>query len=241
MKLIILLILCASAFGENLLILGDSHTVGPFGTRLHKLASNSERFERVVTMGHSSSSSLHWMNERDYKLSGGVFHQFMNSFGEQQLNPKPTHWREKVIVPKFIDVINKPLFHEAWQDDPFRFDTVVIALGANDAAAISNNLGTVNTREYEKRQKYVSQMLDLIDANNIKCYWVGPPMGIKKSKVNQSVLYKMLTEKIENRCEFFSSNHYKSTGCDGVHFSCSSQQSKAFAWAQEVSTWILNN
>jgi hypothetical protein len=241
MKLMILLIFCFSAFGGNLLILGDSHTVGPFGIKLHKLMSESERFERVVTLGHSSSSSLHWMSETDYKLSGGVFHQFMSSFGEQQFHPNPTHWREKVLVPKLNDVINNPLYHEAWQDNDFSFDSVVIALGANDAAAISNSSGVVNIWEYKKRQKYVAQMLDLTDKNNIKCYWVGPPMGIKKSEANQDVLYKMLEEKIINRCEFFSSNHYKSTGCDGVHFSCPAQQGKAFSWAREVSTWILNN
>ncbi len=239
MKLLLLFLICTCAFAENLLFIGDSHTVGPFGTKLHEMLSKASKFERVVTLGHSSSSSLHWMSETDYLLSGGVFHQFKSQENRQQLHPSPTHWRQKVLVPKFDDVLSSPLVHSSWQDDQFNFSTVLIALGANDAAAISNKDGVINTWEYNKRQDYVLKMLEVVKLNNLKCFWVGPPMGMKKTQKNQDVLYKMLKEVVLNTCEFFSSNHYMATGCDGVHFSCSSQRSKAISWAREVEAWML--
>jgi hypothetical protein len=236
MKIILLLLsilFCQSAFTSNLLIIGDSHMSGPFGIRLHSHFNDSEKFSNVITYGHASSSSIHWMNDSLYKLSGGVFHQFNNL-----LHPSPTHWRTKVEVPKLKKVIDSRSLHEEWGVNNFRFDAILIALGANDARAISSQEGVVNTWEYKKRQSYVIKMVELIKKNNLRCFWVAPPNGIKKTKENQDVLYKMLKEVVLNNCDFFSSNHYKAIGCDGIHFNCRSELKNAHKWAKEVFKFI---
>ena len=213
---------------------------GPFGSKLHSLFSKSSLFSNVITLGHSSSSSLHWMSEKNYKLSGGVFHSFNTSNNINYPHPNPTHWREKVDVPKLKDILAKPSMHSTWPNDSIKIDTMIIELGANDARSISNSSGVINSSEYQRRQNYVISMIDLMQENAIKCYWIGAPDGLKKTQANQTVLYKMLKEAVLNKCEFFSSNHFKAEGCDGVHFSCASQRPKAIKWANEVFNWVSN-
>ncbi len=240
MKALFLILISSSLFASNILVIGDSHMAGPFGNYLHKNLKKINSTSNLVTLGHASSSSLHWMSEKDYKLSGGVFHKFSNSDGKNFNHPNPTHWREKVLVPKFEDILNTPFAHNSWTGEKFNFDTVIIELGANDARAISDQNGKINPWEYEKRQGFVKEMLEIVEQRNLKCFWIGPPNGIKKTQANQSVLYQMLEEVVIKNCSFFSSNHYKATGCDGVHFNCRSEKPKAKAWANEVSSWIAN-
>jgi hypothetical protein len=232
---VILLLLSFNLFASNLLIIGDSHMAGPFGKRLHTLFTKGKNFDNVITYGHASSSSLHWMSETTYKLSGGVFHQFNN-----QSNPNPTNWRLKVEVPKLSSVLADPSLHTEWGSAGFDFDNIIIELGANDARAISSQNGVINSREYQRRQSYVSMMINLVKKYNLGCYWIGPPNGIKKTKANQDILYKMLQDTVKESCSFFSSNHFKAIGCDGVHFNCRSELKNAHKWAKEVFNFVNN-
>jgi len=226
---------------ENILVVGDSHTAGPFGSELHKKLS--KKYLNVSTLGHASSAAYHWINEKDYKLSGGVFNK-MQFKGKSYFNPNPTHWKVKVSVPKFDNIIENMAYHDSWKlaaDDKLIPDLVVIALGANDSKTIMNTDGSMRPNGYQSRLNAIKEMISLTKRMGAECIWVGPPNGIKKTEAGQKTLYKFVREAIGDECKLFDSNKYKCTGCDGVHFSCSSQRPKAVAWAKEVSIFIQSN
>src|SRR5690606_11188475 len=83
----------------NILVIGDSHTAGPFGANLHNLLTEKYPNKNIATYGHSSSAPLHWWKDtRNYYLSGGMAHHFSASSTYNRA-PAP-HWRTKVKVPK---------------------------------------------------------------------------------------------------------------------------------------------
>jgi hypothetical protein len=225
----------------NMVVIGDSHTAGPFGRYLHQnLSKHSEL--NVALYGHSSSAAIHWMQDKKYVLSGGLQHR-LTVDGNYYANPNPTHWRVKREVPKLKDILKELAFHTQWQQQVGTIspiDIVVVALGANDLRTVTNEDGTP-ARNYQARQKYVIKMLDFIEQAGAKCLWVGPPDGIKKTPQRQSTLYRYLKEAVGNRCPFYSSNHFKATACDGVHFNCRSLLPLAKKWAGEVTEFILQN
>lgn len=216
---------------------------GPFGSYLHKNLVAENLFSNITTFGHSSSSSYHWIVEDDFKLSGGVFHKLTSeSYGVYE-NPNPTHWREKVSVPKFEKVLKNNALHSEWNKTLgiVKADIIAIELGANDAASISNELGKINPTSYRRRQEAVIKMVDLIESSGAKCLWIAPPNGIKKSEANQKVLYQFIKEAVGDRCSIYSSNHFKAMGCDGIHFNCASELKNAQNWAREVADFIKIN
>ncbi len=234
MKLFILCFLTISySMGADILFIGDSHTAGPFGKLLHKELAKSHN---VTTLGHASSAPIHWMSDEVFKLSGGVFNELKNH-GVIYKNPTPTHWREKVIVPKFLPLLEDTAYHSAWKGNAFKPSHIIIALGANDARSISDENGNIRATTYELRQKAI---IDMLDALNIPCAWIGPPNGIKKPAANQNVLYTYLEESVIGKCEFMSSNHYIVRGCDGVHMNCPSEMDNARKWVQEAFLFIQN-
>jgi lysophospholipase L1-like esterase len=234
MKTLVFITLFSSLLlAKNILFIGDSHTAGPFGKNIHNLLSENHN---VVTLGHSSSAPIHWLGDKVYKLSGGAFNQ-MSFNGKTYLNGNPTHWRVKVNVPKITPLLQDAAYHSSW---PLGFepDLIVIALGANDARALSDQSGNINAYQYAKRQEAIEEMLELVAG---KCIWIGPPMGKKKTEANQTVLYEFLEKNVKGVCPFMSSNHYNVQGCDGIHMSCPSEYPKALEWAKEVRAFIHNN
>jgi lysophospholipase L1-like esterase len=225
---------------SNIVIIGDSHSAGPFGRYLVKNLSELEAIN-VALYGHASSAPLHWMRTQTSKLSGGVQH-LLNFDGKNYRNPNPTDWRERVAVPNFNGILSELAYHNSWQRKIGHqsVDVAVIALGANDYRAVSTSEGK-KSNGYTKRLQYITQMIDELERRNIQCLWVGPPDGIKKTSKRQKVLYQFLKEAINNRCAFFNSNHFKATDCDGVHFSCRKGHDKAKKWAREVSEFIKKN
>jgi hypothetical protein len=235
------LFISTNIFAQNILVIGDSHTAGPFGARLHELLS--KQFANVVTLGHASSSAYHWIETSDFKLSGGVFHA-MQFAGLQYKHPAPTDWREKVSVPKISNVLAQNAVHASWQkvvQGKLQADIVVVALGANDARLIADDHGRINRAGYLQRKLAIEKLIQQIEKTHARCLWIAPPHGSKKTDANQKALYQFLKETIKDRCPLFDSNHFVATGCDGVHFSCSSQLPKAHRWASEVTDFIINN
>lgn len=237
----IFLFISFTASASSVLVLGDSHTAGPFGSKIHSLLSSE--FDHVVTLGHSSSAALHWVNTKDYKLSGGKFNQMLMN-GSQYKDPNPTHWRDKVSVPKLSNVLNDNAYHTKWKaiaGKNLKADVVVIALGANDARTIANQDGSIRATGYKTRKAAIIDMIASIKQTGAKCVWIAPPNGVKKTAANQKAVYDYLIDAINNECPMMDSQHYKATGCDGVHFSCASQRPKAIKWAQEAFEFIKSH
>lgn len=236
-KVLAIVLISFSADGKSLLIIGDSHTAGIFGKELHH--KMTDHFKQVVTLGHASSAPIHWIDDKSYRLSGGVFNQlFLN--GKTYKNPRPTDWREKVLVPKIKRVLKDNAYHQSWkQPNALKADVIIIALGANDARAIADENGHPRPWTLSQRAQAIQKMLDLIADK--QCIWIGPPNGIKKPQANQEFLYEYLADQVQNRCTFFSSNHFKVTTCDGIHFNCAAGKEKALEWVSEVESFILRN
>lgn len=233
--------------GMNILMIGDSHTAGPFGQYVHQSVA-AQAGVNIITYGHSSSAALHWLSERRHKLSGGVYHHLsahrtINPYELIRMdNPHPTDWREAVEVPLYEPLVSDIALHEEWKSRGFpteKADIVVIALGANDRGFIFNANGSLNQNAFDRHVTLNRELAQIATANGARCLWIGPPHGRTKTDEQQAALYRMLGEALEGTsCQLVSSNHYKAMGCDGVHFNCSSELPNARAWATEMSNYI---
>jgi hypothetical protein len=237
-----LIIFSCSAFAKNILVIGDSHMAGPFGKNLFSNLSQDKN-NNVALYGHASSAGIHWAEEKNTSVSGGVFHSFSYE-GKIYNNPTPTHWKESVAVPKAHKLFDEFTLHPSWKQavkHSLNPDIIVIELGANDLRIISNESGAVNKKSYELRLAANKKLVEMTMDRGAKCYWVGPPDGIKKSKERQDVVYQMLNEVVQGKCEFFNSRKYNVNVCDGIHYNCPAGSSKAREWAREVADFVLKS
>lgn len=240
---LITLLLSFPVFAKNVMILGDSHTVGPFGKILHKNLSKDKGLN-IALYGHASSAAFHWVSSKRYKLGGGVTH-LLSVDGKRYNDPKDTHWSVKRTVPYIEDILSELAYNKEWKKNVGKInpiDTVVVALGANDLAAVASKSGKLNKGSV-RRQEAISKMIDKIDAIGAKCLWIGPPNGTSKehTEARQNTLYKFLKSTIGKRCEFFSSNHFKAKKCDKIHFNCKSEIPVASKWAEQATKFVLDN
>jgi hypothetical protein len=221
---------------SNILFIGDSHTAGPFGKYIKE---NLAQKHNVAVFGHSSSASYHWVGEKSFFLSGGVYHGAHIADNDFK-NPNPTNWKEKVIVPKFRDFVTNISYHDKWSKKTgvMTPDVAVIALGANDARVISRPDGTIIESSYRKRKEAIQKILKLVSDNNMRCIWIAPPDGAKKIPARLDTLYEYLETTVSSQCDFFSSRHFKAKHCDGIHFSCKKGYEDAKKWALEVSDFV---
>jgi hypothetical protein len=231
--LLLSFLLLRSILAADVVIIGDSHSAGPFGTYLHQMISKDHN---VVLYGHSSSAALHWVRPDQYYLSGGIQH-VLHFWGRTLKHPNAPHWRTKVLVPKIQDVIREPMIHKSWDNyvqKRFWPNVFIIELGANDLRSIAAADGRVYVQNYVKRLNYNIDLKEQVLNTGSKCIWVGPPSGIKKPSAQQDVLYQMLNEVVGIDCEFFDSRKFYVDFCDGVHMSCRAGYPMAKQWASEV-------
>ncbi len=231
----------SSAF--NILMIGDSHTAGPFGQYVHQSLATRAGLN-IVTYGHSSSAALHWLSSRRSKLTGGVYHQLSahKTFNAYELvrmdNPNPTDWREAVEVPFFEPLVEDMNLHPEWRNLGFPVEApnlVVIALGANDRGYLFNRQGQFSQVAFDRHVNYARTLAQKATEAGAKCLWIGPPHGRVKTDEEQEALYRMLHVALEEvDCQLVSSNHYKAMGCDGVHFNCRAELPAARNWANEM-------
>lgn len=243
--LLLLLIISAHTFASNnIMILGDSHSVGPFGNTLFENLSGQKN-TNVALYGHSSSSALHWVSEKTINLGGGVNHR-LSFNGKRYSNPHKTHYKVKREVPKIQDILSNMAYHNEWKQkvsNSSKIDTVVVALGANDLLGVAYKNGKVNRRGCRKRAVAIRKMLKEVKRKGAGCIWIGPPNGISAhhTDARQRTLDLFLRKAVGKECKYFSSSNYKSEGCDGIHMSCKSQRPKAKQWATEATKFILKN
>ncbi len=230
---------CVSA---DILIIGDSHTTGPFGKILHKNLTEKLNNEIILTYGHSSSAPIHWMSNKPTKLSGGINHHFGQN-GIYYSHPNLPDWREKQNSLSLLNLLNNPVVHKQWREKLTReinLDTIVIALGANDRNIVSTLNGD-RSSAYESRVKTLRKMLSEIKKRNLKCIWIAPPSSpLRPSKVEETT-FNYLKDGIEDNCPIYDSRKFVANFCDKVHFSCKEGYSRAKMWADEVTEFVLSN
>lgn len=226
----------------DILVIGDSHTVGPFGTNLHKNLASALPDKMIMVYGHSSSAPVHWMGSKPVMLSGGINHHM--SFGETYLDhPNLPHWRILQPSQNLLKVLNEPVIHPQWKVKiPMKptIDTIVIALGANDRGAVSTDSGT-RTTEYAKRVQIINDLLNETESRGIKCIWIGPPSSITRSKAKEQTTHDYLVEGINNRCPLYDSRKFVAKFCDKVHFNCPPAMPDARKWAREAADFVLTH
>jgi hypothetical protein len=223
--------------GSDILVIGDSHMAGPFGRYLFDHLSKRHN---VVIYGHSGSAAHNWLDDKTHLLSGGIQH-LMSFEGLNKSHPNKPHWTTKVEVPKFKELLIDVSLHQSFRSiiqDRFRYDSIVIELGANDLRAITNDEGTILQSNFKHRLKFNKKLKTLIVDHGSECFWVGPPSGIKKTDAAQSVVYKMLKEATGLDCKLFDSRWVYVDVCDGVHLNCRAGVNLAKDWALKVSDFI---
>lgn len=216
----------------DILMIGDSHTVGPFGKLLHKELARAYQNEMILVYGHSSSAPLHWMNVRPFELSGGISHHV--SYNEFYLEKTPD-WRIKQPTLNFNKLLDNPVVYKEWENVLPQMpviDTVIIALGANDRAVISS--------QYQKRLKILDEMVSEISVRGHKCIWIGPPTSSKVNTTQDDLTHQYLLEGIKGRCAFLNSRKFVAKWCDQVHFSCPEGLPEVKKWATEAAQFIMS-
>jgi len=228
---------------SDMLIIGDSHTAGHFGEVLHKELTKNLKNQIILTFGHSSSAPIHWMNKNSTKLSGGLNHHFSID-GKYYAHPNLPDWRILADSLYLWDIFERPILHEKWKKHVSRapqFNTIIIALGANDKSAISDLMGNRKTEEHQKRLQTLKELITKIKAKNLKCIWVAPPSSAASSNAAEEVTFQYLYDGINGQCPIYDSRKFRAVKCDKVHFNCSKEISIAKIWADEVSEFILKN
>lgn len=242
-KLLTLALLSLSALSHaDILIIGDSHTVGPFGELLHKNLAASNPDKIILSYGHSSSAPIHWMSKTPAKLSGGI-NARMSHKNIFLPHPNLPNWRELQNSQNLVELLNNPVKHTSWKNkipsEP-QIDTIVIALGANDRGAVATDSGA-RTSHFKARVEIVGKMLDEVEARGIKCIWIGPPSSISRSKAKEQTTHEYLLEGIKDRCPIYDSRKFEAKYCDQVHFNCRQAMPAARQWAQEAADFVNLN
>jgi hypothetical protein len=155
-------LVCPAGYSQRILVIGDSHTVGPFGYFLQHKLVNSKKFKDVVMVGSWGSSAYHY-------LTGGP-------------NKQPVVKRENRLSE---NLTSTPVFSELLEI--VKPDQIVISLGANDVLTqwetkLENNFecpandkacmfGKKLVFSYAQRAK----LIELLQAYGKPCLWVTPP------------------------------------------------------------------
>lgn len=225
----------------DIMVLGDSHTVGPFGKYLQQDLAQKFPEQVITTYAHSSSAPIHWWDDKIYKLTGGVSHR-MSYQGKTYYHPGLPDWRVPYSVQKIMPVLDQVLIHSHWREvAPIRRpDVIVFALGANDKRAVTTRDG-VRTSEFAKRQVILDELLKEVESRGIKCLWVAPPSSSKRTQAQEQTTHEYLMGVIQNRCSLYDSRKFRAIYCDKVHFNCQRAFKTAEAWAQEVAEFISDN
>jgi hypothetical protein len=173
----------SSSFAENpkkILYIGDSHTVGAFGTEFSKELACAF-CGQVSRYGVSSSAMVHWLAA---SWPGGFKQGFIQSKvgtdGKEVILRSPTKKDEP--VPADFPHYNQLLVGE--------LEAVVIALGTNDVMSYCSKTPEVQA----ETMKGLKRMIETVKKHAKSCIWVGPTLFKKVGKNEKAGV-------IENGCK----------------------------------------
>lgn len=165
--------------GPNLLLIGDSHTYGTFGTSLDARLREvpGARVKMAGSCGQTSFSFLH-----GWRTRCGLRVKAENGWG---------HTEEVARTPR----INRLLRFRDGRGP----DLTVIALGANHIGKVASERGRRRIADG------INRLLERVLETETRCLWVGPPTGLNKSFEHLELLYETIQGAIDGRCAFFDS------------------------------------
>jgi len=216
--LAVLLLACAAtaSAGETILIIGDSHTAGPFGGALDD-ALRAAPGTRVATYGVCSARPHSYFSETPH----GCGRRFQD-FDKQA----PAKWLGSRVYrqqrpdgkggTREVEFVKTPAFEQLLGDHSPT--TTVVALGSNLPISAAS----------------VKKTLALIHESGAACVWVGPPNMRKPSQAQMDEVYATLEkngvtttatleEARKNKCRLIDSRafpalRYPESGGDGTHY-----------------------
>ena len=212
------LLIATQAQAEKILMIGDSLTCGPFGKNVMKHLSATHD---VVLYCAVSSTPTNWFFGTNPKRGGGRTWpcQTMTSSLQVLKNCDGTG-----KVPKFTDLLK--------QNPKAR---VIVALGTNSAAS-------------PKPDSTYKSLVDLIEANDQKCTWIGPPhFDVSKNAVlktfagNLGPFYVALAKVVGQTCKLVDSRPATAAGTPGFATNDGIHRTEAGGkyWADQIKDKIL--
>lgn len=187
----------SSAFADsskNILIVGDSHSYGPYGAVLDNFYRNQGH--KVSSYASCGSSPSTWAR------SSSNFQQTNCGYWSKSPSGKETRVNSHKL-PSFQEALN--------QSQP---DLTIISLGTNALSSPQNIQNEVRQAE---------RLMDSIKKANSECVWIGPPDNDKKpfsTNLAQGVVaFRAAAEK--NGCKFIDSTKYTKYPkgkSDGIHY-----------------------
>lgn len=169
------LLLAYPAAAENILVVGDSHTVGAFGGHIDE-ALRAVKNYRVATYGVCSSRPQSYMSETAHGC-GHVFRDFDKKAPGKWLGSRVYKEIRKVNgVDKEVEMVKTPELGQLLTDHTPA--VVIVALGSN----IPINGPSV------------AKTLAMIHKAGAACLWVGPPNMRRPSKDEVDAVYATLAK-----------------------------------------------
>ncbi len=138
-----------SAYAEKVLILGDSHTGGPFGAELERLFTAAG--DEVTIYGC-------WGATANNYISGGKI-----TINGQEMQCNSASFNKKSTIKGPYDLPSVGQISKQFDDEP---DIVIVALGANYVKG-----------DLTQSEKLVDELDKNILGFTSECYWVGPPIA----------------------------------------------------------------
>lgn len=212
----------ASTTSNRVVYIGDSHTVGDFGTRLGEKLTSKFGSTPVKRYGVVGAAANHWNKKDNSSLQKLKMSYYCDGDG-----------KKNGAVPK-----NFPTVSQLFQGTAPR---VVIALGTNDI-----NLGC-KIKDKNEQMAATRELLAQIRPGS-KCDWVGPttqpvdgPLGKNCGQVAINAYVDNLRDTVKTRCDFIDSRKIKYNGVvikpnrkDKLHY----EGALANHWADVVAEYI---
>lgn len=197
---------------KNILIIGDSHSYGPYGTVLDD--HYRKQGHRVSSYASCGSSPSTWVR------SSKNFQQTNCGYWSKSPNGKETRVKSHKL----------PSFQEALaQSQP---DLTIVSLGTNALSSTQNITNEV---------RHAESMLENIQKSNSQCVWIGPPDLDKKpfsSNLPEGVrAFKAAAQKYN--CKYIDSTRhtqYPKGKSDGIHYGAKDSKAWGDAIVKELAS-----
>lgn len=206
----------------KILILTDSHGVGPFGEEILERLRHAPGV--TVDLRAIGGSAPHWF-ERGTYTKGGYQGQANNT------TPAPKHSSKPMHTPLLKDLLVD-----------MKDQLVVSELGAN----------LIGSKKYKVSREFVEsttrRMVTAIQHSGAKCLWIGPPVmryfgDAEIARIIEWIEPALTGDSRFPRCEWIDSrpfSSYPATGGDGIHYSFKGGAAIARAWAQAIAREVMS-